>query len=111
VEYVATLPDAFKRAGRRGKIVLKRAVADLLPASILDRPKQGFGVPLGAWFRGELRPVVEDLLLDHPRLAGRVRPDGIRALWADHLALRADNGQQLWALLTLEVWMRKHGLA
>jgi asparagine synthase (glutamine-hydrolysing) len=111
VEYVATLPDAFKRAGRRGKIVLKRAVADLLPASILDRPKQGFGVPLGAWFRGELRPVVEDLLLDHPRLAGRVRPDGIRALWADHLALRADNGQQLWALLTLEVWMRRHGLA
>ncbi|PYQ46792.1 MAG: asparagine synthase (glutamine-hydrolyzing), partial [Acidobacteria bacterium] len=111
VEYVATLPDELKRAGRRGKIVLKKAVADLLPHSILERPKQGFGVPLGAWFRGELRPMVEDVLLDHPRLAGRLRAEGIRALWDDHLAGRADNGQQLWALLTLELWMRKHGFA
>jgi len=108
VEYVATLPDEFKRAGRRGKVVLKKAVADLLPASIVDRRKQGFGVPLGAWFRGDLRPMVQDLLLDHPRLAGPLRVEGIRGLWEDHLAGRADNGQQLWALLTLELWMRKH---
>jgi asparagine synthase (glutamine-hydrolysing) len=111
VEYVATLPDEFKRAGRRGKVVLKKAVADLLPPAILERPKQGFGVPLGAWFRGELRPMVEDVLLDHPRLAGRLRVDGIRALWDDHVARRADHGQQLWALLTLELWMRKHRFA
>lgn len=88
--------------------MLKKAIADLLPPEILDRPKQGFGVPLGAWFRGELRPLVQDVLLDRPRLAGRLRQDGVRALWEDHLASRADNGQQLWALLTLELWMRKH---
>ena len=52
-EYVATLPDAFKRSGRHGKVVLKKAVADLLPPGILARKKHGFGVPLGAWFRGE----------------------------------------------------------
>jgi asparagine synthase (glutamine-hydrolysing) len=108
-EYVATLPDELKRSGRHGKIVLKKAVEDLLPASILKRKKHGFGVPLGTWFRGELRPMVEDTLLDRPRLGGRLDVAVIRRLFDDHLAGRADRGHQLWTLLTLELWMRKHG--
>src|ERR1041384_1910783 len=67
-EYAASLPDALKRRGGRGKVVLKAAMAGLLPADIIDRRKHGFGVPLGAWFRGELRPLVEETLLDRPRL-------------------------------------------
>jgi asparagine synthase (glutamine-hydrolysing) len=110
-EYVATLPDEFKRSGRHGKIVLKKAIEDLLPAQILKRKKHGFGVPLGTWFRGELRPMVEDTLLDRPRLGGRLDVAAIRRLFDDHLAGRADRGHQLWTLLTLELWMRKHGFA
>ncbi len=108
-EHAATLPDAYKRSGARGKIVLKKAVTDLVPASILDRKKHGFGVPLGAWFRGELRPLVEDTLLARPRLGTRLRPEPIRRLVEEHLASRADWGHKLWTLLTLELWMRKHG--
>jgi len=110
IEYVAGLPDRLKRRGGRGKIVLKRAVADMLPREILTRPKHGFGVPLGEWFRGELRPRVEALLLDRPRLARWVRPDAVRQLFAEHLAGRSDRGHQLWTLLTLELWLRKHRL-
>lgn len=108
IEYVAGLPDGLKRRGSQGKLVLKQAVADLLPKQILVRPKQGFGVPLGDWFRGELRPLVEDTLLATPRLARWLRLDAVRALFAEHLSGRSDHGHQLWTLLTLELWLRKH---
>ena len=109
VEYVATLPDDLKRRGGRGKLVLRAAIADLVPKEILDRPKHGFGVPLGDWFRGELRPMVEDTLLSRPRLGRRLKVDYIQRMFADHLAGGVDRGHQLWTLLTLELWLRKHG--
>jgi asparagine synthase (glutamine-hydrolysing) len=108
IEYVATLPDGLKRRGGRGKIVLKKAVADMLPPGIVTRRKHGFGVPLGEWFRGELKPLVESLLLDRPRVARWLRPDALKALFAEHLSGRSDRGHQLWTLLTLELWLRKH---
>jgi asparagine synthase (glutamine-hydrolysing) len=110
MEYVAALPDAYKREGGRSKVVFKRAVAPLLPAGILRRPKHGFGVPLGAWFRGELRAMAEDTLGASPRLARWVRKDGVEALLREHAEGRADHGHRLWTLLTLEMWLRKHGL-
>jgi asparagine synthase (glutamine-hydrolysing) len=110
-EYVATLPDELKRSGRHGKVVLKKAVEDLLPAAILKRKKHGFGVPLGAWFRGELRPLVHDTLLTGARLGGRLDGEGIRKIFDDHVSGRVDRGHQLWTLLTLELWMRKHGFS
>lgn len=108
IEYVAGLPDDLKRRGSQGKLVLKQAVADLLPKPILVRPKQGFGVPLGDWFRGELKPLVEDTLIEAPRLARWLRLDAVRALFAEHLSGGSDHGHQLWTLLTLELWLRKH---
>jgi len=110
-EYAASLPDALKRRGGRGKVVLKAAMAGLLPADIIDRRKHGFGVPLGAWFRGELRPMVEETLLDRPRLGTRLDVARVRALFDEHVAGRADHGHPLWLLLTLELWMRKHAFA
>jgi len=108
IEYVAGLPDRLKRRGGRGKIVLKKAVSDLLPPGIVARRKHGFGVPLGEWFRGELKGRAEALLLDRPRLARWLRPEAVRRLFAEHLSGRGDRGHQLWTLLTLELWLRKH---
>ena len=73
VEYVATLPDQLKRVGSQGKRVLKEAIRDLVPQEVLTRKKHGFGIPLGDWFRGELRPMVEDTLLTGPRLGRFLR--------------------------------------
>ena len=109
IEYVTTLPDHLKRRGARGKIILKDVGAELLPREILERPKHGFGVPLGDWFRGELRPLVQDTLLSRPRLGRRLRVDGVQQLYDEHVSGRADRGHQLWTLLTLELWLRKHG--
>jgi asparagine synthase (glutamine-hydrolysing) len=108
VEYAAGLPDRLKRRGRGGKRVLKEAARGLLPDHTLRRRKQGFSVPLDAWFRGELRPMVGDVLLDAPRLSRRLRPGAVEAMLSAHQEGRADHGQRLWTLLTLELWLRRH---
>lgn len=109
--YAATLPDAYKRRGAAGKVVLKEALRGMVPDEVLTRPKQGFGLPLGEWFRGELAPLVADTLLDRPRLAAHLRADTVRQLYEEHQAGRADRGHALWTLLVLELWLRKHGFA
>jgi asparagine synthase (glutamine-hydrolysing) len=107
-EYVAALPDAMKRRGSHGKVVLKQIARELLPDDIVDRPKHGFGLPLGAWFRGELAPLVQETLLTGARVNRWLRPDSIRTLFDQHVAGWADHGHQLWTLLTLELWLRKY---
>jgi asparagine synthase (glutamine-hydrolysing) len=68
----------------------------------------GFGVPVGEWLRGELRPLLEDTLLS-PRAAqrGYFRPEAVRALVDEHLTHRADRTSHIWALLMLELWFRE----
>ncbi len=107
-EYVAALPDVYKRRGGEGKVLLREIARELAPPGVLDRPKHGFGVPLGAWFRGELRPMVEDLLLSSPRLGRWLRSERVRQIFDEHVSARGDRGHQLWTLLTLELWLRKH---
>jgi asparagine synthase (glutamine-hydrolysing) len=107
IEYAAQLPDALKLRGRRTKIVLRRAFADLLPPEIDRRGKMGFGVPLGTWFRGELRDYVKDLLLA-PDAAYRrfLSVSAVTRLVDDHLAGRRNLGHQLWSLICFERWLR-----
>ena len=64
VELAARMPLHQKLHGGRGKRILSEAFGDLIPASILERPKMGFGVPLDHWFRHELKPLLFDVLLD-----------------------------------------------
>lgn len=105
VEWAASLPPALRLRGGTSKYVLRRAMAQRLPAATLAAPKRGFGVPVGSWLRGELRPLVEDTLLSERALGrGYLRPEAVRGLVADHLARRADRAKQLWALLSLELW-------
>jgi len=110
VEYAAALPDSLKHRRASGKRVLKEAARGLVPPETVARRKQGFVVPLGHWFRGELRPLLHDLLLDAPRMAGRVREDALQRLVRDHESGRGDHGHRLWALLTLELWLRRNRL-
>ena len=71
----------------------------------MDRPKEGFGVPVGAWLRGPLRDWAETLLAESAlRRSGLVEPAPVRTAWAEHLAGRADHAPRLWAVLQLEAW-------
>jgi asparagine synthase (glutamine-hydrolysing) len=110
VSRASALPDRVKRKGGRSKRVLKRAVEAWLPPGALDRPKHGFGVPIGAWFRTDLRDMAEATLLDNPRLGALLPKENLAALFREHGSGRSDRGSQLWLLLTLELWLRKHRL-
>ena len=104
-----SLPDSLKLRGRRGKLALRRAFADVLPEEIAARGKAGFGVPLARWFREDARGLAEELLLDErARARGLFRPDAVRTLLDENAAGRADHGHRIWTLLALELWQRTH---
>jgi asparagine synthase (glutamine-hydrolysing) len=106
VEFAATIPADWKLRGSRTKYIFVRALRGLVPDAILDRPKKGFGVPLGRWFRGALRPMVRELLLaDTSRRRGLFNATRVEQLLDQH-----DQGQpldqQLWMLMSFELWCR-----
>jgi asparagine synthase (glutamine-hydrolysing) len=109
VELGLSLPDHLKRRGRLGKVALRRAFAEDLPPIVAQRGKTGFGVPLAAWFRKELRPLARELLLgDRAASRGWFRPDAVQRLFDEHDRHTADHGHRLWALMMLELWQRAH---
>ena len=99
------LPDRLKTRGREGKIALRRAFAADLPDDIARRSKTGFGVPLGRWFREDLRELARDVLATD---RGWFRPDTVTRLLDEHESGRADHGHRLWCLLMLELWVREY---
>jgi asparagine synthase (glutamine-hydrolysing) len=107
LELGISLPDRLKLSGRRGKAALRRAFGPQLPPEVAGRGKKGFGVPLSAWFRGELRLLAADLLLDATtRGRGQLRPAAVKKLLDEHVSGRADHGHRLWCLVMLELWQR-----
>ena len=99
------LPESLKTRGREGKVALRRAFAADLPPEVAGRGKTGFGVPLGRWFRSDLRDAAHDLLSSD---RGWFRPETVRRLLEEHESGRADHGHRLWCLLMLELWVREH---
>jgi asparagine synthase (glutamine-hydrolysing) len=106
IEYATTLPPAYLRRGRDTKRVLKAAFADLLPPAIMNRGKMGFGVPLGTWFRADLRDYLRDRLSAGARIYDWLERAAVTRLLDEHERRERDHGQKLWALLTLEIWLR-----
>jgi asparagine synthase (glutamine-hydrolysing) len=99
--------DRHRGTAGRGKVALRRAFASDLPPEVARRGKRGFGVPLRAWFRGELRELAADVLLDATaRGRGQVRPATVKRLLDEHVQGRADHGHRLWCLVMLELWQR-----
>jgi asparagine synthase (glutamine-hydrolysing) len=107
LELGVSLPDSLRLEGRRGKIALRRAFAHLVPRELAERRKTGFGIPLGAWFRGPLRELAGDVLLGRrARARGQLRPEAVERLLAEHVRGERDHGHRLWCLLVLELWQR-----
>ena len=105
VALTCAMPSSLKLHGFTTKYILKRALKGRLPDAILDRRKQGFGVPLAQWFRGPLRSSLEETLApDRLRLTGLLAPNGVGQLMAEHMSGRRDHRKILWTLLTFELW-------
>ncbi len=104
----ARIPLAHKISGGHGKTILRRLLYRHLPASLFERPKAGFAVPVGSWLRGPLRDWAEDLL-DPSRMSqeGWFNQSLVADRWRDHLTGRRDSTQALWAILMFQAWLRK----
>lgn len=108
VEFTARLPENLKlRRGWTTKYILRQSMKNLLPEQILRRPKMGFPVPVGAWFRGPFRWVIDEYVLGERALArGLFDTDFIRRLVAGHQA-GEKHAERLWSLVNLEMWQRR----
>jgi asparagine synthase (glutamine-hydrolysing) len=109
IDFAATLPSRFKINGRTRKHVLKEVLRPMLPAGIIDRRKQGFGVPLAGWFRGGLTSIFSDVLTSaRARQRGYFDARFIDRLIREHLSGTRDHSLRLWQLLVLELWHREY---
>jgi asparagine synthase (glutamine-hydrolysing) len=105
MEFAAHIPSRLKLRGMTTKYILKRALEGLVPEEIIRRKKHGFGVPVGRWFRTDLKDYVREVLLSPLALRrGYFNEAALRRLIDEHQNGRCDHGHRLWALLTLEVW-------
>jgi asparagine synthase (glutamine-hydrolysing) len=107
VAWAAHLPQNMKVRGRTGKYLLRKAFAAEMPPTIKSRGKQGFGIPLGAWFRGDLSGWAREILTDPDNpVQTWFNPPALETLLAEHHAGRSDHGKRLWALVMLALWAR-----
>jgi asparagine synthase (glutamine-hydrolysing) len=109
IDFALALPAAMKIRDGRRKHVLKEVASRFLPASLIDRRKQGFGVPLDVWFRGSLRELFADTLLSPRALErGYFAPSFIRGIVQEHVSGRRDHAFRLWQLVVLERWHQQY---
>ncbi len=100
------IPNSWKLNRGRGKLILLKALGDRLPPELLSAPKRGFGLPMGAWMRGPLKPLLHDTLLSQKaRERGIMRPAAVSRMLAEHESGRRDNSSFLYVLYVLEQWL------
>jgi len=108
MQFAASLPAKYKARLAEKKWILRRAYRGRIPDEVLGGKKKGFGVPLGAWLRAELRDFSRDVLLDPSTLAlGLFRETPVRALLDLHQSGAGDRSAQIWSLLMLALWHRE----
>jgi len=109
MEFVAKLPVEYKMKKFRKKYILKKAVENLIPRENIYRRKMGFGVPVGEWFRNDLKDFLHDNLLSTLSLSrGYFKAEAIKDMVKQHISKQKDYTFQLWSLLMLELWHQKN---
>jgi asparagine synthase (glutamine-hydrolysing) len=107
--FAAALPAKHRVHGLRKKVLLRKAVAPLVPSEIVRGKKRGFSIPAAAWLRGELEPFArETLSAETLRRQGYFRPEAVTTLLDRHLAGKEDLSRQLWGLLAFTLWHEHH---
>lgn len=108
VEFTSSLPERLKLRRWTTKYVLRQSMKGVLPPAILDRPKMGFPVPIGKWFRGAYAPVLDEYVLGSRAIdRGIFDADFVRSLVDQHQRGVANHSERLWSLVNLEMWFRR----
>jgi asparagine synthase (glutamine-hydrolysing) len=111
VEFALNLPPHLKMNSMRTKVILRKAVQNLVPGQVLTKPKQGFSIPMKHWLRGTLKPMMLDLLSDESvRRRGYFNPQEVYGWIQEHLDGRANHSHRLWALMVFELWQQTNSL-
>jgi asparagine synthase (glutamine-hydrolysing) len=105
-EFAWRLPLEWRISATAGKLLLREVLRQFVPDEIVDRPKQGFGIPVGSWLKGPLQDWAESLL-DERRLRreGYLSPGPVRSKWAEHLAGTHDRQSEIWAAVVFQEWL------
>jgi len=107
VEFAWRIPLAWKIHGRTQKWILRQVLARHVPTAFFERPKMGFGVPVGQWLRGPLKDWAADLLDENAlRADGILEPGVVTSAWDAHQAGRGNHEHRLWAILMFQSWWR-----
>ena len=105
-EFALSLPSSLKLRDGVGKWVLRKAIADWVPPTVLSRPKQGFDVPIRDWFRGPLSYRLDALLDERSAVYEWAEPRAVRRIVSEHRMGRRDHARTIWRLLMLDRWYR-----
>lgn len=109
VEDGLRIPGRFKVGLVDGKKILKEAFANDLPKAIQRRPKGGFRIPIGEWFRGDLKPMLQEVLSEERlRKRGLFRPEAVHRMMELHFQRKRDYFWELWSLIVFEVWAENY---
>jgi asparagine synthase (glutamine-hydrolysing) len=112
VEFALNLPAAMKLRGGRTKSILRQAVKNVVPQLVLEKPKEGFSIPMKHWLRTSLRPMMLDLLSQAALQKHGYFDHQVVAQWIqEHLAGRANHSHRLWALMVFEMWHHNERVA
>ena len=108
IEFAASLPESLKMRGFETKSLLKKVAARLVPKEVIYSRKMGFGVPVGKWFRSEMKEFVREVLLAQKALGrGIIRPEMMEKYVVEHTSGARDHAFQVWTLLMLELWFQR----
>ena len=108
IEFAASLPENLKMRSTETKSLLKKVAARLVPREAIYRRKMGFGVPVGKWFRGNMKDFVHSVLLSEKSLSrGIIKPEVLQRYIEDHISGKRDYTYQIWTLLMLELWFQR----
>jgi asparagine synthase (glutamine-hydrolysing) len=108
VEFAWKLPERVLVRDGVGKWILRQVLDRYVPRTLVERPKAGFGIPIGQWLRGDLREWAEHLMADKTiRRHGALDPRPVRRMWSEHLSGAYDRQVYLWSVLMLQAWLEK----
>ena len=109
IEFAATLPGTMKIKNGRNKHILKEAVRGLIPDEVIDRPKEGFVLPIDNWLLNDMRPYVEELLApDRMALHGLIRVEAVEQLLREHYSKSVNHGPRIWNLMMFQRWWESY---
>ncbi len=108
VEFALSIPQDLKIKNFKTKYVLKKMTEKMLPDNVINKPKQGFSIPMKNWLKGPVKPMMTDMLsYDRIEKQGIFNPDYIETMMKDHLDNRMNNSHQIWSLMLFQLWMER----